>query len=108
MGSRTQKLLRKADLALSDIASPNGYLEDAQSAAFVRKLIDKPTLMKMARVHEMKAPNEQINKIQFASRILKKAPASGTAMSSGDRSKPAFENVRLSTHETQAEVWIPY
>lgn len=106
--SQTNAALAKADLAIADIQSNNGYLEDEQAAAFVRKLIVQPTLLRGARVVEMMSPARQINKIQFGSRIMRAAPSSGSALSSGDRAKPNFDNIRLTTKEIIAEVRIPY
>jgi len=60
------------------------------------------------RVVPMNAPSMEINKIGFATRILKPAPASGTALSASDRSKPVTDKVELLTKEVIAEVHIPY
>jgi hypothetical protein len=70
-------------------------------------LIDQPTILKSSRSVIMTAPQRQINKIGFGSRILK-AATSATALSSGDRSKPTTSQVLLSTKEVIAEIRLPY
>lgn len=102
-----RELLRKADIALSDLTADGGLLTAEQGNAFIRKLILQPTLMGVIRIVEMNAPQRNINKIQFGSRILK-AGTSATALSSGDRSKPTTSQVQLNTDEVVAEVRLPY
>lgn len=102
-----RELLRKADLALSDLASNGGLLTAEQGNAFIRKLIKQPTMLAVIRVVEMNAPQRNINKIQFGTRILR-AGTSATALASGDRSKPTTSQVQLNTDEVVAEVRLPY
>lgn len=105
---RTRDILEKADIAVSDLISDGGYLNPMQANVFIRLLIDQPTILNQVRVVPMNAPTMEINKIGFTSRILKKAPASGTALAAVDRSKPTTEKVELSTKEVIAEVHLPY
>jgi len=102
-----KELIRKADIAVGDLQSNGGYLNPEQANAFIRKLLVQPTLLAQVRRVVMNAPERKINKIQFASRIMRKAVAS-TALSSGDRSKPTTEQITLNTKEVIAEVRIPY
>lgn len=104
--SSNSELIRKADMAIADLSS-GGLLNDEQAAAFIRKLIDQPTILNAARTVTMGSPQRQINKIGFGSRILRPA-VSGSGLSQGDRSKPTTEQILLSTKEVMAEVWIPY
>lgn len=105
--SSNKSLLQKADLAISDLQANGGELLPEQGAAFIRKLIKQPTLIRMCRVVEMMAPQRKINKIGFASRILRKA-TSGTALTQAQRSKPISEQITLNTKEQIAEVRLPY
>jgi hypothetical protein len=105
--SSNSSLLRKADLAIADLQSNGGELTPEQGAAFIRKLIKQPTLIRVCRVVEMVAPKRNINKIGFGSRILRKA-ASGIALTQNQRSKPTTEQIELDTSEQIAEVRIPY
>jgi hypothetical protein len=106
------ELLKKADLALSDLSS-GGSLNPEQSAMFIRKLIKEPTLLKQARIIEMLAPQRKINKIGFAQRILR-AATSATALPQngagalGGRAKPTTSQISLNTKEVIAEVRLPY
>lgn len=105
--SSNQSLLRKADLAIADLQNDGGELNPEQGAAFIRKLIKQPTLIRVCRVVEMVSPQRKINKIGFASRILRKA-TSAVALTQAQRSKPSTEQIELNTKEQIAEVRIPY
>jgi len=105
--STNDTLMQKADWAVSDLNSNGGLLNPEQSNRFIRKLIEQPTLLRQARTVTMSAPQRNINKLQFANRIMKPA-TSGTALSQSDRSKPVTEQVNLNTKEVIAEVRLPY
>jgi hypothetical protein len=105
--SSNSSLLRKADLAIADLASNGGELSPEQGASFIRKLIKQPTLIRVCRVVEMIAPKRKINKIGFGTRILR-AAISGTALTQNQRSKPVTEQIELDTKEQIAEIRIHY
>jgi len=105
--STNGELLRKADLVIEDLRSNGGELLPEQGAAFIRKLIKQPTLIKTCRVVEMSSPKRKINKIGFGKRILRKA-TSGVALTEQQRSKPTTEQLELNTKEQIAEVRLPY
>lgn len=100
------ELIRKADLALSDLATA-GRLNDEQTDRFIRKLMDSPTILNASRTVAMNAPSREINKIGFGTRMLRKGVAS-TALSSGDRYKPDLSKILLETTEVIAEINLPY
>ena len=93
---------------LTDNSSAGGYLAPQQANEFIRKLINQPTILNEVRTVPMNSPKMEINKIGFGSRILKEAPAAGTALASSNRSKPTPERLFLTTDEIIAEVHIPY
>lgn len=101
-----QEIVKKADIALSDLATA-GRLSVDQTDRFIRTLIDQPTLLNSVRTVAMGSPEMKINKIGFGSRILRPA-VSATALSAGDRVKPDLGSVTLNTKEVIAEVRIPY
>ncbi len=105
--SSNQEIIKKADIAVADLTADGGLLNPEQSSAFIRKLLIQPTILRTARTVTMTSPTRKINKIQFASRILK-AGVSGTALSLADRSKPTTEQIELNSKEVIAEVHIPY
>lgn len=102
-----QRLLEKADLSIADLAADGGLLNPEQSNTFVRKLIESPTVLQRARVVEMSAPERHIDKIFFASRIMR-AAVPNTALDEADRSKPTTEQVVLTSKEVMGEVRLPY
>lgn len=109
-----QEILRKADMALADLAS-GGLLNPAQAAKFIRKMIEPSVLLQRIRTVEMNEPVRNINKIGFGSRILRAGvsatPLVGTytaATPGTGRSKPTTEQVQLVTKEMLAEVVLPY
>lgn len=108
-----RELMRKADWAVGDLQADGGLLNPEQANAFIRKLILQPTLLRQVRTVTMNSPQRNINKIQFAERILMPAPASGTALdpntsATNRRSKPTTEQIQLNTNEVIAEVRLPY
>jgi hypothetical protein len=105
--STNKELLRKADIVIGDLVSNGGYLNPEQANAFIRKLLVQPTMLAQVRRVAMAAPIRKINKIQFASRILKPG-VSAVGLSQGDRSKPTTEQITLTTKEVIAEVRLPY
>lgn len=102
-----QHLVKKADLALADLASNGGLLLPEQTDKFIQTLMDSPTIINASRVVTMNAPQKKINKIGFGARILHPA-ASGVALAAGNRSKPDLGTILLTTKEVIAEVHIPY
>ena len=103
----TESLLKKADIAIADLALNGGTLSAEQGASFIRRLIKEPTLIKLCRVVEMTSPQRKINKIGFGARILRRA-ASGVSLTPAQRSKPSTDQIQLNTKEQIAEVRLPY
>jgi len=111
--SANSKLIQKADWAIGDLTAAAGLLNPEQANAFIRKLLIQPTLLAQARRVVMNAPTRKINKIQFASRILKAGYTAGLSRALDDtanreRSKPTTEQIELNTKEVIAEVRLPY
>ena len=111
--SANETLLQKADWAIGDLTANSGLLNPEQANAFIRKLLIQPTLLAQARRVVMNAPTRKINKIQFASRILKAGYTAGLSRDLDDtanreRSKPTTEQIELNTKEVIAEVRLPY
>lgn len=116
----TKELIRKADLAVSDLSSNGGLLNPEQSNMFLRKLLVQPVLTSQTRRVVMNAPTRKVNKIQFNKRILRKATSAtalDTAAQDGAfdpaaeataRAKPITEQIELNTSEVIAEVDLPY
>lgn len=104
---RNQTLIEKADIVLADLASNGGLLPPLVASNFIRRLIKEPTLLKQARVVEMPRAKYKIPRIQFASRILRKATQS-VALTQAQRSKPTTSEIELDAQEVIASVFIPY
>ncbi len=98
-----RSLLAKADLQLSDLLSDGGLLNEEQAMKFIRVMIDQAVVTKIATVRPMKSYKSQIDKIQFAARILR-AGSEGVALAEGDRSKPTTARVELDAKLFKAEV----
>lgn len=109
MGKLSNKsIVEKADLAVQDLIDDAGYLNPMQSDAFLRILINQPTILNEARIVPMNAPKMEINRIGFMSRVLHAAPASGAYLDEANRVKPTTEKITLTTSEILAEVHLPY
>lgn len=105
--SSNQSLIKKADLALADLAANGGLLLPEQTDTFIQTLMDSPTLLNRARVVTMNGPQKKINKIGFGSRILRKA-VSATPLADAERAKPDLGQITLNTKEVIAEIHLPY
>ena len=111
--SANSQLLAKADWAITDLTANSGLLNPEQANAFIRKLLIQPTLLAQTRRVVMNAPTRKINKIQFASRILKAGYTAGLSRTLDDtanreRSKVTTEQIELNTKEVIAEIRLPY
>jgi hypothetical protein len=89
-------LVKKADIALSDLSTGGGLLNPEQTDSFIQTLMDSPTILNAARMVTMNAPQKKINKIGFGSRMLR-AATSATALDAADRSKPDLGQISLNT-----------
>lgn len=98
-----ETLIQKADAALADLTSGGGLLQPAQAMNFLRILIDEAVLLKQATVVPMKSPIQLIEKIRFASRILRNG-TEATPLTPTDRAKPTLGKVQLSAQLFKAEV----
>lgn len=119
MTTTNKKLSKRADIALADLATNGGVLNPEQANAFIDMVQEQPTILKQSRIVRMNAPTRKINRMGFASRILKAAPQ-GTApyaaddgtndryLAAADRSTPTTSQIELNTKEIMAEVHIPY
>ena len=105
--STNADLLRKADMTMTDLQNNGGALQPTDSARFIRTLIKQAKVIREARVVEMRSPQRIINKIQFATRIMRRAQ-SGVALTEAQRSKATTDTVTLQTREQIAEVRLPY
>lgn len=114
-----QELIRRADLALSDLVSGGGYLTVEQQNRFYRKMMDDAVILKDARMIPMARPKMEINKIGFGTRVLRAAtqgtistPEMGEtgsrALARSDRYLPQLSRIQLETSEVIAEIDIPY
>lgn len=106
MGANAE-LLKKADITVADLAANGGLLNPEQSNEFLRKLLIQPTILPQTRVVTMNSPQKKIEKIGFATRILRPA-TSGVSLDPSQRSKPTTETITLNTKEVIAEVRLPY
>jgi hypothetical protein len=103
-----RSIVEKADLAVSNLSTDGGYLNPIQANTFIRMVQEQPTILNDVRMVPMNGPRMEINTIGFTSRILKAAPASGTALGASDRSAPTTDKIELLTTEIMAEVHLPY
>lgn len=117
MTTANKDLLRRADLAISDLDTNGGLLDAEQANAFLDMVMEQPTILGKVRTIRMNAPERKVNRIGFASRILRAARQSGGENDDGtndrylleaERAKPTTAQIHLRTDEIMAEVRIPY
>lgn len=102
-----QDIVRKADMALSDLTTSAGKLNPAQAQKFMEILIEEAKVMKMAKVVPMASHTQNIDKIKFSGRVLRRA-VEGQPLDEARRSKPTLSQVQLAVKEMIAEVRLPY
>jgi hypothetical protein len=112
-----QELARRADIALADLNANGGLLTPDQANTFIDMVQEQPTILAKVRTVRMRAPQMKINRIGFATRILRAARQVGGSLDAGgndryvraaDRAKPTTAQIELNTSEVIAEVHIPY
>jgi HK97 family phage major capsid protein len=117
MTTRNKTLLQRADIALSDLAANGGLLDAEQANAFIDMVMEQPTILRRVRTIRMTAPRRKINRIGFASRILRAARQTGGENDDGtndryllasERSKPTTSQFEINTEEVIAEIRLPY
>jgi len=117
MTTRNKTLLQRADIALSDLAANGGLLDAEQANAFIDMVMEQPTILRRVRTIRMTAPRRKINRIGFASRILRAARQTGGENDRGtnsryllasERSKPTTSQFEINTEEVIAEIRLPY
>lgn len=117
MSETNKEIIQRADLALADLSSNGGLLAPEQTNAFIDMILEQPTILKQVRQVRMTAPERKINKIGFASRILRAAIQTGGELDAGgndryvraaDRAKPTTSQITLNTKEVIAEIRLPY
>jgi hypothetical protein len=108
MRPNSRSIASKADIAVSNLVSSGGYLNPEQATAFIRRLIDVPTIIQQCRRVVMSSPQRKIERIGFDSRILRPSPGSGIPLAAANRAAPTTDMITLNTKEFMAEVPIPY
>lgn len=117
MSDSNTDLIRRADLALSDLSSNGGLLLAEQENAFIDMVYEQPTLIAQCRRVPMSASSKKINRFGFASRITHAASQTGGAEDTGangrylaaaKRAKPTTGQIELNTKEYISEIRVPY
>lgn len=96
-------LIKKIDLALSDLQASGGLMAPEQSKEFLTLATKASVLLSMCFVKPMSTPKFEIFTIRFGQRILV-AASSATALAPADRSKPDLGKATLDVKLAKAEV----
>ena len=94
--------VQKADLSLGDLTTA-GVLKPAQAQTFLRILIDQSKFLPLTSFIPMASPSQEIDKIRFASRILRPGEEA-KALPLGDRAKPETTKVTIDAKLYKGEV----
>jgi hypothetical protein len=105
MATPNRSLIEKADLAISNLQSDGGYLENEQADRFIRLAIKESVLLSKITVTPMKNPISERSKIRFAGRVLQPGN-SAQALALAQRSKPDLSTYTLTAQLFKAEVRI--
>ena len=106
MTTANKQLIEKADMALADLAS-GGLMLPEQNDTFFRVLMVSPTLLNSVRFITMNSKTQEVNKMGFGSRIMRKGNEA-TALDASDRSKAQLSKVELAAKKVMAELYLPY
>lgn len=101
------ELLKKADMALTNITTSGGLLNTEQSDNFIDEIIDSQTIMKVVRTTPMNGPTMELSALGFGSRVTRPG-AEATAVSSGDRAVPDIRTISLSSKLYKAQTNMTY
>lgn len=132
MPTSNSEIARRTDIALAQLEANGGLLLPEQANRFIDFIQEQPTILRQARVERMNAPTKKINRMGFATRIMR-AARNGTTDNGGpygdpgagddsgrafagntryldeaDRSAVTTRQIELTTKEVMAEVHIPY
>lgn len=102
-----KQLIEKADLALSELTTGGGNLAPAVAQRFLKLLIQESTLMKMATVTPMRAPQQRIPKIGMSSRVLRPGTPKVAVDNPDHRAAPDLNFVQMDAQLFRGEVQIP-
>ena len=112
------EIVKRADIALSNLTNDGGMLAVEQAKEFIDMVIDQPTIIKEARTVTMNAPTMEINRIGFLNRILRPAVQAVSTttdpypperrVTAPNRAQPNLNRITMATKEVIAEVRIPY
>lgn len=105
MPMNNRQILEKADMVVNDLLTGGGYLQPQQARKFLRLMIDASVLLPQVTVVGMQRPKMLIDKIRFASRILRPG-MEGQALPVGQRAKPDLSQVEIDTVLIKGEVRI--
>lgn len=97
--------LEKATWTTPDIVSSGGYLSTAQTAAFLRIVIDQSVMLGEIRNEFSANPKFEVPRIMFANRVLR-AGVEGQRLADVDRVTPTTGLITLSTVLFRGEVPI--
>lgn len=100
------KVISKAQMAVQDLTTGAGYLQPIPAKEFLKLNIAETTMMRMARIHPMQAPEEHIDKFRYATRALR-AGSSGVSLSALEMANPQLSKQVLNAHLVKAQVDIP-
>lgn len=114
-----EELMRRADLAISDLQANGGMLNPEQANTFIDMIHDEPTIIQQVRLERMNAPTKKINRIGFANRIMRAAPqgtppyfaddnTNSRYLAAADRSAVTTGQIELNSKEIMAEVHLTY
>jgi len=98
-----RSLVRKADLALSELTTSGGVMLPAQAKKFMQVMIADAKLLSLVTFRPMASQKEYIDQVTFGARIMQRGTA-GEALALALRSKPTLDRVELDTKLIRGEI----
>lgn len=98
-----EELIRKARHSVQDLADGAGFLLPTQARRFLRLSLPETSLLRMARLHPMQAPEEHVDKFRFSTRVMR-AGTTGTSLTDTELATPQLSKQVLKAVLVKANI----
>lgn len=102
-----QLIIQKADMLAAELKAAGGTLKPEQSKRFLRKIVERPTLLNLIRTETMSSDTLVINRIGMGNQFLHAAGANAR-LPENKRSTVQASKLEFPSCEVQGEILIPY
>lgn len=102
-----QLIIQKADMLAAELKAAGGHVSPDKSKRFIRKVVERPTLLNLISTETMSSDTLVLNKIEMADQFLH-AAAANARLPENKRSKVNATQEEFPSCEVQGEILLPY